>query len=356
MFIVNHFFVNSKGNRLTQFFGLVFFFVLSSGFLYSQTSPTVTLTDTDADNILAASDTVTITASFSEVMTATPTISISGAVSPAYMFFKDGVSSYIPNANFSATSTGTRSDVVPVAVPGGYVLYEGVNFGTQVKISKDGSTLVTNSHGGRMIYIYRKENGSWALKQSIYGGDRDTDGIYGYSGSSPYTYTDSTTTNYSQELVELYFGAQIDISEDGNIIAVGSADKVAATSGDSYIDNNDNRLFIYENIGNNKWELTFESNQGGAFSFYHFDLSDDGTWIAGLWPRRANSTETYIEILKLTNLRTGSASVAQQGAGYQLYAEDIRTLSEGDIVLSGDKLTLAQIGRGGKNLRVDQSI
>ncbi len=60
--------VNSKGSRLTRFFGLVFFFVLSSGFLYSQTSPTVTLTDTDADNLLSASDTVTITATFSEAM------------------------------------------------------------------------------------------------------------------------------------------------------------------------------------------------------------------------------------------------------------------------------------------------
>ena len=42
------------------------------------TAPTVTLSDTDADNLIAASDTVTITAFFSEAMTATPTISISG--------------------------------------------------------------------------------------------------------------------------------------------------------------------------------------------------------------------------------------------------------------------------------------
>ena len=42
------------------------------------TAPTVTLTDTDDDNFLAASDTVTITAAFSEAMTSTPTISISG--------------------------------------------------------------------------------------------------------------------------------------------------------------------------------------------------------------------------------------------------------------------------------------
>ena len=282
-------------------------------------------------------------------MVATPTISITGVVSSAYMSFKDGVSSFISKSNFSATSTGTRSDVGSSGYPGGYVLYEGINFGTQVKISKDGSTLVTNSHGGRMIYIYRKENGSWSLKQSIYGGDRDTDGIYGYTSGSP---NDPDTTSYTDELVELYFGAKIDISEDGNIIAVGSADKVAATDGDQYIDNSNNKLFIYENIGNNKWELTFESTQGGAFSFYDFDLSDDGTFIAGLWPRRANSSESYIENLILTNLGTGSASVAQQSSGYRLYSADIGNLSDGDIALSGDKLTLVQIGGGSGKIYV----
>ena len=40
--------------------------------------PTVTLSDTDSDNLLGKTDVVTITASFSEAMTATPTISISG--------------------------------------------------------------------------------------------------------------------------------------------------------------------------------------------------------------------------------------------------------------------------------------
>ena len=41
------------------------------------TAPTVTLSDTDDDNFLAASDTVTITAFFNEAMTSTPTVSIS---------------------------------------------------------------------------------------------------------------------------------------------------------------------------------------------------------------------------------------------------------------------------------------
>ena len=118
----------------------VLFFIISSFSLTAQTSPTVTLTDTDTDNLLSASDTVTITAAFSEAMVATPTISITGVVSSAYMSFKDGVSSYISKSNFSATSTGTRNDVGSSGYSGGYVLSEGINFGTQVKISKDGST------------------------------------------------------------------------------------------------------------------------------------------------------------------------------------------------------------------------
>ena len=74
-----------KGSKWTQLIGLVFLFSLCSGFLYSQTSPTVTLTDTDSDNILSASDTVTITAAFSKAMVSTPTISITGAVTDVAM-------------------------------------------------------------------------------------------------------------------------------------------------------------------------------------------------------------------------------------------------------------------------------
>ena len=59
--------------------------LLASFSLSAQTSPTLTLTDTDSDNILSASDTVTITAAFSKAMVATPTISITGAVTDVAM-------------------------------------------------------------------------------------------------------------------------------------------------------------------------------------------------------------------------------------------------------------------------------
>ena len=48
-------------------------------------TPTVTLTDTDSDNIVSNSDVVTITATFSESMSATPTISLTGIVSDVQM-------------------------------------------------------------------------------------------------------------------------------------------------------------------------------------------------------------------------------------------------------------------------------
>jgi hypothetical protein len=54
-------------------------------FAIDNTAPTVTLTDTDSDNIVSNSDVVTITATFSESMAATPTLSLSGVVSDAQM-------------------------------------------------------------------------------------------------------------------------------------------------------------------------------------------------------------------------------------------------------------------------------
>ena len=60
---------------------------LMEGFLYlfDINAPTVTLTDTDADNVVSNSSVVTITATFSESMAATPTLSLSGIISNASM-------------------------------------------------------------------------------------------------------------------------------------------------------------------------------------------------------------------------------------------------------------------------------
>ena len=47
-------------------------------FIIDNTAPTVSLTDTDSDNLVSNSDVVTITATFSESMSATPTLILIG--------------------------------------------------------------------------------------------------------------------------------------------------------------------------------------------------------------------------------------------------------------------------------------
>ena len=54
-------------------------------FTIDNTAPTVTLSDTDSDNLVSASNLVTITAIFNEALSTTPTINISGQVSNVAM-------------------------------------------------------------------------------------------------------------------------------------------------------------------------------------------------------------------------------------------------------------------------------
>ena len=86
-------------------------------FTLDTTAPTVTLTDTDSDNLVSTSEVVTITAGFSEAMTATPTISITGIVTNVIMTPVSGTNSYtyawdtssgtLTTGNYAATVSGT---------------------------------------------------------------------------------------------------------------------------------------------------------------------------------------------------------------------------------------------------------
>ena len=86
---------------------------LSEGFLYNFdfTTPTVTLSDSNFDNILSNSDVVTITATFSESMAATPTLSLTGIVSDALMSAttSDTVWNYTWTVSGSTVTTTTAT-------------------------------------------------------------------------------------------------------------------------------------------------------------------------------------------------------------------------------------------------------
>ena len=81
-------------------------------FTIDNTAPTVTLTDTDSDNLTSGSSVVTITATFSESMAVTPTINITGEVSNVAMTASSTASVWIYPWTVSTTTSGIVSATV----------------------------------------------------------------------------------------------------------------------------------------------------------------------------------------------------------------------------------------------------
>ncbi|MDA8763221.1 BspA family leucine-rich repeat surface protein, partial [Flavobacteriaceae bacterium] len=224
------FLVNNLIKRLYYF---IILFALSFG-LNAQTSPTVILTDTDTDNLLSASDTVTITATFSEAMVATPTISISNVSSITNIDMLRSVGAFLP-----------------IGMP-----IEGRSNNDEAgshEFSADGSTVVvsyndrTNNFADRKLNVFRYqiESDSWVqLGSSL-------------SSSSHYDY-------------------QLSFSADGNILAVGSSITVDGNSGAGSVS-----VYSYDS-NSNTWNQLGSSINGSHsnHSQNRVSLSQDGTRLA----------------------------------------------------------------------------
>ena len=83
-----------------------------SNTIVDTTPPSVILSSTDADNTLTVSDLVTITATFSEAVTASPTLSISGIVSNAIMNGAGNTWTYLWDISLSSPANGNYSATV----------------------------------------------------------------------------------------------------------------------------------------------------------------------------------------------------------------------------------------------------
>ncbi len=83
-----------------------------SNTIVDTTPPTVNLSSTDADSTVAVSDVVTITATFSEAVTASPTLSISGLVSNAIMNGTGSTWTYLWDVGLSSPANGNYSATV----------------------------------------------------------------------------------------------------------------------------------------------------------------------------------------------------------------------------------------------------
>ena len=165
------------GNNLVKkYLHVALFFAVIFG-LNAQTSPTVTLTDTDSDNLLSASDTVTITAIFSEAMVATPTITISNSQStPVNQHdmnsagFGFGGSSIYDETNHTNTSgfwvTSSYNNRLTenlkfVSSSGNKLIYHDSSNATHLL----GSGGLGNIIGS--VWILDKESGSYSLTTSL---------------------------------------------------------------------------------------------------------------------------------------------------------------------------------------------
>ena len=96
-------------------------------FTLDATAPTVTLTDNDSDNVVSNSNVVTLTATFSESMAATPTISLTGIYSDEPMTATSSASQWVYTWTVSVVSsiTTTTATVSGTDMAGNY--YSGTN-------------------------------------------------------------------------------------------------------------------------------------------------------------------------------------------------------------------------------------
>jgi gliding motility-associated-like protein len=277
-------------SRWTKLIGLVFFLTLSSGFLYSQTSPTVTLTDTDSDNLLSASDTVTITATFSEAMVATPTISISSSGSTPvdqqtmnFAGFGFGGSSINDETSYSDPSGVWRATANADGSPSSffYELTEDLK-----NISSSGKKLIytrlderiNGSYNGSVV-ILDKVNGQYSLTTTLTSGTTIQHHRFGKSvvlskDEQTLVILDNRGRMWVYDINPITNAVsliQYDSNNDYNNITLGNND---GTTIEQMSMSDDKRIIIYAVSDRNGSSSTYYS-----FLFYRL-RQNDGTYSA----------------------------------------------------------------------------
>jgi hypothetical protein len=167
-------------------------------FTIDNTAPTITLTDTDSDNLVSGSNVVTITATFSESMAATPTINITGEVSNALMTASSTASVWIYAWTVSTTTSGIVSATVSGSDISGksYSGTDSITFTidntapTVTLTDTDSDNLVSGSSLSGIIYAEKNEH-TGSITVSTPNGELFTEVIfasYGLPTGSPGNY------------------------------------------------------------------------------------------------------------------------------------------------------------------------
>ena len=250
-------------------------------FTIDTVAPSAFLSSSDSDNFIVASDVVTITASFTEPMTATPTLSISGGILSNVQF-----TSYTENGvQIGSTINGT---VAKQSLQGVSLSYDG-------KILAIGSPF-TSTTGPGFVKVYKLESGSWNQLGST---------LMGHDGGG--------TT------VREKFGYDVQLNNDGTRLIVGADQYWAGARGYAR---------VYDWNGSDWIQLGSVTVPGGANASFAagntgadslgqaVDISSDGNRvIVGApqpWnPSSSSSKKGYVRIYEYTP--SGVASWTQLG-------------------------------------------
>jgi len=207
----NNLILMKKNNSNSMSVYRVIFFLLYPILVMGQ-APIVSLEDNDSDNILFPTDTVKITATFSEAMTASPTISITGVVT-----------------NILLTQVGD----------GGFNLYGGevagefngqttltLNFGSNggsgdVEFSSDGSVFVV---GSDMNNSFADEIG-FAQRYKLNGNTWQKEGspiVAGTHGATPNIVLPSLDGNVQYSNTNQEYATSLAMTPDASVLVIGA--------------------------------------------------------------------------------------------------------------------------------------
>ena len=219
--------IDSSGNNLTG---------IASG-TYQWSRPTVTLTDTDSDNLVSNSDVVTITATFSESMAATPTLSLSGITSDALMSATATASIWTYAWTVSTTVASTTATVSATDLSGN--AYSGADSITFTILSKS----FTKTESGSFLKVLKTANGKYLASKLS-----DNNASSGY--------------NFIYESTDLQNWSQLSLSFDTSVSRGSWYGFHKDTNSVLYLATKDNG--VYKSSDGSSWANTISGDIGGT--------------------------------------------------------------------------------------------
>jgi hypothetical protein len=224
-------------------------------FTIDNSAPTLTLTDTDSDNLVSASNLVTITATFSEAMSSTPTINISGQVSSVLMTASSTTSIWIYpwtvntfNGQAFVTVSGSDTSGKP------YTGTDSITFKDLIPPNISGATVQAQNNYVDITFdqpIYGNANATSSIASSSFSivqtsGSSLTLNILGFKGNNSTTFSSASQLSGGETTVRIF----MDLS---SLNPVGSeVYSISATSSSSIFDINGRRIKKIEYVKDKK--------------------------------------------------------------------------------------------------------